>query len=110
MPIAYSHGAGAGVVRTTVSGGVDARFALAAAELIPVRARWQGDLAKGLRGMLIHAPSEHAFGVCRMIDAESADAEVRFEVVRDGAALAQRLEALRGRRSLESTSPGALHG
>jgi hypothetical protein len=76
-------------------------FTLSSGELLPFRGLWQRYLEKGLRGTLVHAPSDHGYGVFRMfaamIGAEAFDPRVPFEVHRDAAVVARRLTELRER-------------
>ena len=131
MPIFYAHDARSNVVYTRVSGAAGAAdflaycervladpavgpgflevlsvepaavFSLVSGELLPFRGLWQRYLAKGHRGTLVHAPSDHGYGVFRMfaamIGAESVDPGVCFEVHRNAATLELRIAALRER-------------
>jgi hypothetical protein len=131
MPIDTAHDARSNVVHTRVSGSLGATdflaycervladpavrpgflevlsveptaaFHLASGELLPFRGLWERYLEKGLRGTLVHAPSDHGYGVFRMfaamIGAEAFDPHVRFEVHRDAGAVARRLAELRER-------------
>lgn len=76
-------------------------FHLASGELLPFRMLWRRYLEKGLAGTLVHAPSDHGYGVFRMfaamIGAEAFDPRVRFEVHREAAAVERRLAELRER-------------
>jgi hypothetical protein len=131
MPIDTAHDARTNQIRTRVSGSLGAAeflaycervladpavrpgflevldvdpaavFHLASGELLPFRMLWRRYLEKGLAGTLVHAPSDHGYGVFRMfaamIGAEAFDPRVRFEVHREAAAVERRLAELRER-------------